>query len=717
MEYWEFLIQKEGDRSWLPLETADVEILEGRYRLVARSSRLNVPVEIRITYQTPPEEFPPKRGVQKRTNRTSPEGLMVVIPFMRFKPGIWELRCVGDVNPDSQEETWQESVRLQVLPIDDYADAEEDIAPVQNLTKQPPTVLAESAATPATEPNYQNYQNYQDYQSDREDRTSDRSDTALSSSPEDSFSDPNLDPETSHPSGKAPTPQATKFLAAPAVKLTLAQPNFVVNCGERFTLSGRIEADTTLQGQFVVTGQLHIGLRNPENGKWLAQVKQPLLGQKLPVPFSCDVDIPLNCNTSLLLGEVNLYAPGESTSQDTPVTLASASFSITADVNQLMAEISDNLIDEERLDFSREAEIKHSLTSIDETFLNIVETLKNPEPISFQRVKKPAIPPKIDLPTPTDQPSPFKAIEFPVFSRPPQFSPKNQQPAENPANSPESVAEKPLPEETTAETTNVIDFTKKIQQKAKQKDQSFESFPSDEVETAPEPSIPEPRKPSVLDTAFQKLNLQQRFLSRLNALASDGDLSQWLKNHFSELEIPKPLATEANAADPVEYEPEAIAWEDREIVVDDELETEATSGSQLLAGKNADLATAGLVLPEDEPVPNPHLEVPPGELIAGRPVKLVVRLPELEPRIYVKLWLHDRQTRTLLDGPHWITDFWATGMGDMEATMQLLIPYGTVEIELDAIAVEMQTERESHKVTLSCPVAPPTPPSLPLDNY
>ncbi len=697
MEYWEFLIQKEGDRSWLPLETADVEILEGRYRLVARSSRLNAPVEIRITYQTPPEEFPPKRGVQKRTNRTSPEGLMVVVPFMRFKPGIWELRCVGDVNSESQEDTWQESVRLQVLPIDDYADTEADFAPVQNLTKQPSTVLAESAATPAKEPDDQ------DDQDDQSDRTSDRSDTALSSSPENSFSE---------------------FLAAPGVKLTLAQPNFVVNCGERFTLSGRIEADTTLPGQFVFTGQLHIGLRNPENGKWLAQLQQPLLAQKLPVPFSCDVDIPLNCNTSLLLGEVNLYAPGQSTSQDAPVALASASFSITADVNQLMAEISDESVDEERLDLAREAEIKHNLTTVDQTFLHIVETLKNPEPISFQRVKKPAIPPKIDLSTPPAQPSPFKAIKFPVFSHPPQSSPKNQQPPENPANSPESAADKPLPEETTAEATNVIDFTKKIQQKAKQKDQSFESFPLDEAGTALEPSIPESRKLSVLDTAFQKLNLQQRFLSRLSALASDRDLHQWLKSHFSKLETPKPLepepsSPEASAVDPVEDEPkeEAIAWEDQEIVVDDELEAEATSGSQLLADKNADLAIAGLILPEDEPVPNPHLEMSPGELIAGRPVKLVVRLPELEPRIYVKLWLHDRQTRTLLDGPHWITDFWATGMGDMEATMQLLIPYGTAEIELNAIAVEMQTERESHKVTLSCPVAPPTPPSLPLDNY
>jgi len=712
MDYWEFLIQKEGDRSWLPLETADVEILEGRYRLVARSSRHNVPVEIRITHQTPPEEFPPKRRVQKRTNRTSPEGLMVVIPFMRFKPGIWELRCVGDVNPDGQEETWQESVRLQVLPIDDDAELDVRGAVRKHLDlepTQPPTFLSEPAPTQGTN------------------QTIHQPETAPSSNGEDSSFDSTADPEPSPSSGKPPAPQVQNFLAAPGVKLTLARQSYIVNCGERFTLSGRIEADTTEQGEFVVTGQLHIGLRNPETGKWLAEVQQPLFAQKLPVPFSCDVDIPLKCNTSLLLGEVNLYAPAESNQQDAPVSLASASFSITADVNQLMEEISDNLIEEELLDLSRESTIKHNLTRIDEAFLNIVETLKNPEPISFQRVKKPAIPPKIDLPLPPDQPSPFKSIEFPVFARQPQFPVKNQNPPEDPAQSPDPEPEPELPAEKTAEATNVIDFTKKIQQKAKQKDQSLESFSSDSLAISPEPSTPEPRKPSLLETAFQKLNLQQRFFSRLNALASDDELSEWLKSHFSELESPQaeehPVADRMGVENPPEeeidseVEEEEIDSEDQEIVVDDELETEVTSQTQLSVGdKKANLSSVGLLLPEDEPVPNPHLELPPGELIAGRPVKLLVLLPELEPRIYVKLWLHDRQTRTLLDGPHWITDFWATGMGDMEATMQLLIPYGTVEIELTAIAVEMQTERESHKVTLSCPVAPPTPPSLPLDN-
>lgn len=702
MEYWEFLIQKEGDRSWLPLETADVEILEGRYRLVARSSRRNVPVEIRITYQTPPEEFPPKRRVQKRTNRTSPEGLMVVIPFMRFKPGIWELRCVGDVNSDGQGETWQESVRLQVLPIDD--DAELDAEPTPS-----PTVLSATAATQATH------------------QTIYQQETTLSSHEQDTFLEPMADSETRPPSRPTPAPQTQgpNFLPAPGVKLTLERSTYIVNCGDRFTLIGRIEADTTETGQFFVTGQLQIGLRHPETGKWIAEVKQPLFEQKLPVPFSCDVDIPLKCNTSLILGEVNLYPEADSSQENVLVPSASASFSITADVNQLMAEISGDVIDQQILGLSKKSAIKHNLTQLDEAFLNIVETLKNPEPLSFQRVKKPAIPPKIERPQPTEQPSPFKSIEFPVFNRQPELTVKNQQLPENQAETLEPE-ETELSAETTVKGTNVIDFAKKIQQKAKQKEQVLDSFSSDSG-LSPEHSINETSKHSWLETAFQKLNLQQKFFSRLNALASDDELSEWLKSHFYQLENPQveentlvdqmELTDQPDEPEKTQPDESEIDSEAQEIVVDDELETEVTSQTQLSVGnQKADLVSLGLLLPEDEPVPNPLLVLPPGELIAGRPVKLLVRLPELEPRIYVKLWLHDRQTRTLLDGPHWITDFWATGMGDMEATMQLLVPYGTAEIEFTAIAVEMQTERESHKVTLSCPVAPPTPPSLPFDQ-
>lgn len=113
MEYWEFLLQKEGDRTWLPINSK-TEIEAGRYRVVAHSSRINTDVEICIIHDST-EEVPPKRRSQKRSRRTNPEGLMVVIPFTYLRPGFWELRCCGDIMSDFLGNSWQHSVQLVVL--------------------------------------------------------------------------------------------------------------------------------------------------------------------------------------------------------------------------------------------------------------------------------------------------------------------------------------------------------------------------------------------------------------------------------------------------------------------------------------------------------------------------------------------------------------------------------------------------------------------------
>ncbi|NER49257.1 MAG: hypothetical protein F6J92_21700 [Symploca sp. SIO1A3] len=113
MEYWEFLIQKEGDRTWKPIKSSRIEIEPGRYRIVAHSSLKNAEVEISVIHQSL-EEVPPKQRSQKRSRRTSPEGLMVVIPFTQLKSGIWELRCCGDIMSELMGEPWQQSVQLQV---------------------------------------------------------------------------------------------------------------------------------------------------------------------------------------------------------------------------------------------------------------------------------------------------------------------------------------------------------------------------------------------------------------------------------------------------------------------------------------------------------------------------------------------------------------------------------------------------------------------------
>ncbi|KGF72973.1 hypothetical protein DO97_02555 [Neosynechococcus sphagnicola sy1] len=117
MDDWEFLLQKEGDRTWLPLEAPVVEILEGRYRIIARTYRKNTLVEIRIVHQTT-EDVTPQRQVQKRQSHTNAEGLIVVVPFSRFKPGLWELRCSGDLLADFMGNGWYAKVQLQVLTRD-----------------------------------------------------------------------------------------------------------------------------------------------------------------------------------------------------------------------------------------------------------------------------------------------------------------------------------------------------------------------------------------------------------------------------------------------------------------------------------------------------------------------------------------------------------------------------------------------------------------------
>ncbi|NEP11302.1 MAG: hypothetical protein F6K14_14045 [Symploca sp. SIO2C1] len=114
MEYWEFLIQKEGDRTWKPVKSPKIEIEPGRYRVVAHSNLKNAEVEISVIHQSV-EEVPPRRRYQKRSRRTSPEGLMVVIPFTQLKSGIWELRCCGDIMSEFLGDSWQESIQLQVV--------------------------------------------------------------------------------------------------------------------------------------------------------------------------------------------------------------------------------------------------------------------------------------------------------------------------------------------------------------------------------------------------------------------------------------------------------------------------------------------------------------------------------------------------------------------------------------------------------------------------
>ncbi len=114
-DYWAFLIQREGDRSWLPLDTLETEILEGSYRIIARSQRRNVDVEVRIEHVSNRQPLP-QHWSQKRMAKTNEKGFLLVLPFTAMQPGKWEVVCTGDIMSDLRGDNWRHSLKLQVLP-------------------------------------------------------------------------------------------------------------------------------------------------------------------------------------------------------------------------------------------------------------------------------------------------------------------------------------------------------------------------------------------------------------------------------------------------------------------------------------------------------------------------------------------------------------------------------------------------------------------------
>ncbi|HEY9749025.1 MAG TPA: hypothetical protein V6C63_10120, partial [Allocoleopsis sp.] len=788
MEYWEFLLQKEGDRSWLPLESPDVEILEGRYRVVARSSRANTSVEIRVTHQVA-DEVPPKRRAQKRFGRTNKDGLMVVFPFTRMQPGLWEIRCAGDLMSDFLGQSWQHTVCLQVLPqefesetdwdseweMQDEATADSpepqsnsvattasDIQPEQEPT-QPQPVAATAPEALTTESNVNstartleaaNYSVEQlQYIAERisESDASLLPDEAAAVAP---ASEPALDTSAI---AEPVSPEEENFLVTPdalaeppaiedlPLQIVLAQSAYMTSWGRPFTLSGRIELQEPVSSITAIAslptsgrsgeGELQICLRDPQSAQMVVEVRQPFSSQPLPYTFNCTLEIPLTCKTRLLLGEVVFHrpaiAPDATESSTSPATtvdtvIATQAFTLTADLDELLDAIATDLSEEQLLDLplpnleseselepepelepefaestidDEESQLEHSYLNL--SFLNLGEPSQDRQPFHIQPSTGSPLPPQIYRPSTHAEPS--KTPALPVIQG---FYPASE-PSLEQVDTPEAEESEEIASETTAEAV-VEDLPPEPALDRLNLDSDLGDLgladPEAELTAtveSPEDVLPEPVAPpevseAPVEATAQPLNFQERFWARLNALASDANWSEWLKEDDTEspnaLEIADspelataPDVPEANDVDldseraiasqsseivvhPTARPPED-EWVAHEIVVEDE---PVVAAPQPVVA--APEAPQPALLDPDAAIPNPQLEVPTGELVSGKPVTVRVRMPDLPHRIYVKFWVNDRQTRSLLDGPRWLVDFTPTGLGDLEATTQLTVP-------------------------------------------
>ncbi|MFO7143510.1 hypothetical protein B9T16_18720, partial [Arthrospira sp. PCC 8006] len=255
--------------------------------------------------------------------------------------------------------------------------------------------------------------------------------------------------------------------------------------------------------------------------------------------------------------------------------------------------------------------------------------------------------------------------------------------------------------------------------------------------------------------ALPHLNLEERFLSRLSSLAKDRDLSHWMKQASSSasndtaVSPPKePLVLgEAQTPSPnpnYELSPLVTELEAEEIVVDYEslepptvfpqsrsgsgvqgkdLTTESASnrsfagmGRASATGRGGSITETPSVIPSDQEIPVPILDILTANPTVGKSLKVRVQIPDNLPRIYVKIWIYDRQSRNIVDGPRWITEFSPNGFDKIEATVDLDIIYGSLEIQVEAIAVEMLSSRESHKAIVGRTVSPTSAPTLPMDE-
>ena len=298
MKYWEFLIQKEGDQTWLPLETQQVEILEGRYRVVAHTDRANTSMNVRVS-QLVMDEMPPRRRVRKRVGTTNDSGLVLVMPFVNLKPGQWDVKCSS--LEGAEGEPWQYSVQLQV-----FAHTEEDWSgewPVPNDHETASSLIVEGEGEVSPELINQDL--------------------------------PLIQAQAELEANSLDTPK--KLVEAPSYQVALKQQAYLAHPQLPMKIVGKVSA---LSGTIAQeSSQLWIRLQNPETAKVIMEASRPLSLARLPADFKVQIQLPTEVSARVILGEVSLRSEAAGSASDGGEVLAATSFTISAGIAELLEAI------------------------------------------------------------------------------------------------------------------------------------------------------------------------------------------------------------------------------------------------------------------------------------------------------------------------------------------------------------------------------------------
>ena len=671
---WEFLLQQEGDRSWLPLESPDVEILEGRYRVLIRTAVTNTKIGIQITHEAT-EESPPKRRTQTRSGQTSADGLMVIIPFTLLHPGIWEMSCTpNDLTSDLLGYAGHYSIQLHVLPKESDLAGEWEPDWSQPVLEEP---VVEESSNNVLDPVSEDAQPIDVQPIDVPVQIHDLS------------PDPILVPMAEPIATQIADPMAEPISDRNSpLTLTLTAPTYDIQPGQTLILSGRLTLSEPSSPPIELqTCTFTTTIRDPQSGDPIVTTPVTFTTLLLPYDFQIGIVLPTALTGQLFLGEITFIQGAEE------LPRATQSFTLLAALDRLLSALPEPLKSTTRPSVTDDLPVPPSDPTgpeFNDEFLGMINQTSAPN--EFRTPSPSQLPPKLYQPDRDRSDRPPLAL--PTFLRTPApetelnvlFEPETwHDPAEPPSPF-------DLPDDDGLDDDGLND------------DRLHE------------------------DVLNEDRLEEDRLLSEVPALGSDllEDLDQALPPDFYnttaplDLDDPDDLKTIDITAErlPLSSQPETPL---NPFATRRPLPTETVvlnDPTPMVMAPFSLVESVPETIPDDDPIPTPRLEIEAvTEVVAGQSLTIKLKLPNLQPKLYVKLWINDRATRTLLDGPRYLIDFLSSTEPDtLEATTTLTVPLGSLEIQIEAITIETATKRESYKATAPLSVIPPNLPEFSLDD-
>lgn len=569
--------------------------------------------------------------------------------------------------------------------------------------------------------------------------------------------------------------------------LTLDKNSHVASWGSTITLEGVVQLKETTERQItqITSAEVEIELRSPQNSQLLQSFRLPNPNKSLPFAIASLINIPEECSSKLILGEVKLY--GVLTQSGVVELLASQPFTITAEIKELLAitvanpkgELEKFACSTEEYFAQNASQIVEESVSLDLQLFNLVKTVK-PEEQSGTGVPstKKSLPPRIDprklrrrvathpLKLPNvpgyqekideyinngyidSSGSAITGTSFP-FLRKSKATPKTSVEVD------EDIYDVEESTYTVAETQNIAETSLQADNSSQaelvvdeQKDDYIEEFEEpvtprnseliagENLNTSPlirqwmlsqGYSVPEP-----IDVEYEDYDIEMRQeISYQQASLSPNaqtDRNSQVFPEKAQIDIqatPSPYISISTSSQwqvnqitaPSTQIAQEIVVDDTDIFADDILTAEKSEPDEAIDNKTENSLSSALTISTQklEELPTPQLYIQQGELISGKSLNVRVRLPEGNSHLAVKLWMEDCQIRHLLDGPHLLTNLTPNKNQQLEVITKLNVPFGCLEIRLEAVAINRSTQQESHKFTIQRTVIPPDLPNIQVD--